>query len=144
MAIDAKIFNNEPKTRLALIAAYKLHFGGRDKFHETFELTRKQLRSTATKKGVLALFKAIRFGKEDVDMQELDKKLGVQISIITDDYSGRNDNSFTQSQVEACQIKDGCYLVPGKKKPLRKAYMTQVPQHYQWREDFASAGVTIV
>ena len=144
MVIDAKIFNNEPKTRLALIAAYKLHFGGVEGIHEVFELTRKQLRSKATKKGVLTLFKALRFGKEDVDMQELYRKLGVQVSIITDDYSGRNDNSFTQSQVEACQIKDGCYLVPGKKKPLRKVYMTQVPQHYQWREDFASAGIAIV
>ena len=144
MVIDAKTFNNEPKTRLALINAYKLYFGGVERFHETFELTRKQLRSKATKEGVLKYFKALRFGKEDVDMGELGKKLGVQISIITDDYSGRNDNSFTQSQVEACQIKDGCYLVPGKKKPLRKAYMTQVPQHYQWREDFASAGITII
>ena len=142
MEIKAKLFDSSD-SRNALITAYKLHRGGVRGFKGAYKVTRKELRTVSTKRSVLALFKALRFGKEDVDVQELDKKLDTQISIISDHYGNYGDN-FTQEEVEAHPVRDGCYLVPGKTQPLRKAPKSQVPRHYRWHEEFASAGITIV
>lgn len=141
MKVEAALFA-EQETRDALLLAYKLYLAGLSGLDKSLEVTRKVVRASQTRREVLKLFKAIRFPGQDVDLEELDKKLETQVNIIADHYGNYGDN-LTQEQVEAHPVKDGCYLIPGKKKRLRKAPKSQVPRHYRWHEEFASAGIVI-
>lgn len=145
MKVSAKIFKDNAARR-ALATAYKLHFNGVDMLHEALKITNKEVRATSTRKSILPLFKALRFGKEDLDMEELDKKLKMQLSIISDDYGEVTYEEFVNGTVpKEYTLKGGtAYLIPGKTKLIRRVPSGQPHQRHKWREDFASAGITIV